>query len=581
MNTTKKTFRHFAACLLAFAAFVIMASSLRAQQNTLPEQKYHNGDDPSAYVKSIDDLMYERIEKERANNRETKLEPEILRVLADYIRTDAPSGEVVLHEASFLLEPRYIAFSPEGKESIDKSPAGPQSVMYFVGSARTPLALPLVSNLSNVLRGDDASYTVYLGILPLPTAKQSDTVRYYCIIERAIESNRSESEVRLERYAKEFAFKIGEPIQLRLDNTPPDRQALIVKIEDNAEPLNFYEDFARHLRESIILSSERLKFDLGKASLSPVSSRLSVPYTVGQIAHVKFDVLSVVDEGHPLTLIDSVMRPADYLAEYDAKNFINGTYRYRMVAKEVGTGRELFNVTKDFEKQQPLMVGNGIDLMNADTLEVGGQKFNTKKRLEELNLALAIEQVKSERLATTNDLLRDENSTIKQELDAKSGDVIAGIQGRSGLGFGKSTGMNVFLGVESASPALTFDMSFGLLYSSNVPYLSYEEPQNFSQIFQSPKSFGLQLGWAPISLLDGIISPVVRLGYYGIFSKETPETAGERHSATLLEPAIGVTSTPGGSGSNFGFDFTIGPSFGLGIDEPAELDIQAKFYLRF
>jgi hypothetical protein len=40
-------------------------------------------------------------------------------------------------------------------------------------------------------------------------------------------------------------------------------------------------------------------------------------------------------------------------------------------------------------------------------------------------------------------------------------------------------------------------------------------------------------------------------------------------------------STPGGSGSNFGFDFTIGPSFGLGIDEPAELDIQAKFYLRF
>jgi hypothetical protein len=475
--TTKKICRHVAAYLLVFAAFVINSSSLSAQpQNTIPEQ-YSKADDPSAYLKSIDDLMYERIEKERARYRDTKLEPEILRVAADYIRTDAPTGEVVLHEASFHLEPRYVAFSPEGQEYKDTK-AAPQSVMYYVGSARTPLALPLVSNLSNVLRGDEAAYTVYLGVLPLPSPKHSDTVRYYCIIERAIQSNRSESTVALERYAKEFSFKIGEPIQLRLDNTPPDRQALIVKIEDNAEPLNFYEDFARHLREHILLASDRLQFDLGKGTISPVSQRLSIPYTVGQMAHVKFDVLSVVDEGHPVTLIDSIMRPADYLAEYDTKHLINGTYRYRMVAKEVGTGRELYSVTKDFEKKQPVMVGNGIDLANADTLVVGGQKFNTKKKLEELNLALAVEKVKSERLETTNSILRGENKTIKEELDAKSGDVIAGIQGRSGIGFGKSTGMNVFLGAESAVPALTFDVSFGLLYSSNVPYLTYEEPQH-------------------------------------------------------------------------------------------------------
>lgn len=580
MKPLMKNVRASAAFLLV-AAFVVSTSTLYGQQNTIPEQKYNNDDDPSSYVKSIDDLMFERIEKERANYRDAKLEPEILRVLADYIRTDAPSGEVVLHEASFLLEPRYISFSPEGREKIDKGTAAPQSVMYFVGSARTPLALPLVSNLSNVLRGDDASYTVYLGILPLPTLQKSDTVRYYCIIERAIESNRSESEVRLERYAKEFSFKIGEPIQLRLDNTPPDRQALIVKIEDNAEPLNFYEDFARHLRENILLTSERLKFDLGKATLSPVSSRLSVPYTIAQTAHVTFDILSVVDQAHPHTIIDSVMRPADYLAEYDAKPLINGTYQYRMIAKEVGTGRELFNLTKTFEKKQPLMVGNGIDLVNADTLEVGGQKLSAKKKLEQLNLALAVEQVKSERLTESVNLLRTENSTIKEELSAKSGDVIAGIQGRSGIGFGKSTGMNVFVGVESAVPSLSFDVSFGLLYSSSVPYLSYEEPQNFSQIFQSPKSFGLQLGWSPISLLDGILNPVIRLGYYGIFSKETASTTAGRHSATLIEPAIGIMSTPGGKGSNFGFDFTAGPSFGLGIDAPAEFDIQAKFYLRF
>src|SRR5207249_781728 len=108
--------------------------------------------------------------------------------------------EIVLHEASFHLEPRYMSFTPEGREKTDTIRTMPQSVMYFTGSARTPLALPLVSNLSKVLSGDEASYSIYLGILPLPKipGSQGDSIRYYVIIERAVESNRTDDEKKFE-----------------------------------------------------------------------------------------------------------------------------------------------------------------------------------------------------------------------------------------------------------------------------------------------------------------------------------------------------------------------------------------------
>ncbi len=570
---------------MAVAAFVVLSvSSINAQQRNIPpsQNDVPTDDDVKNYVKDIDALMDARLQKERLKYRDTKLVPEILRVESNYIRTDAPTGEVVLYESSFHLEPRFMSFSPEGRENLDKSKAMPQSVMYFVGSARTPLALPLVSNLSKVLNGNEASYIVYMGILPIPHPENvvTDSLHYYCILERAIASNKSESEVRLERYAKEFAFKIGEPIQLRMDNTPTEKQTYIIKIEDNSEPLNFYEDFARHFREHIILNGERLKFDLGKSSTSLVSSMLSIPYTIAQTAHVKVELLSVVDEAHPLTLIDSVMRPADYLVEHDVKDLVNGTYRYRITAKEIGTGNELYTSTKEFEKKQPMMVGQGISLAPNDTLEVGGKKKSAKELLAMQNQELMMERIKNERLATTNTMLVGENKEIKKVLDANK-DVIAGIRGRYGVGFGKSTGLNLFIGAESSAPALTLDASFGLLYASSVPYLSYDEPKNFSQIFTSPKSVGLVVGWAPVSFLGGILSPVVRLGYYGIYSSESATTVGGIHSATLIEPMIGITSTPGGEGTNFGFDFTIGPIFGLGIAKPAEFDVQAKFYLRF
>lgn len=566
----------FVAVLLAVTSFPIFAQSFLVN----PDQPAKSGDE-DRYLRDMDDLMHARLQRERVKWGKKALNPEILRLEANYIRTDAPTGEVVLHEASFHLEPRYFAYSPEGREL--NTPDAAQSIMYFVGSARTPLALPLVSPLSKVLSGDEASYTVFLGILPLPNPVDmpSDSVRYYCIIERAIESNRSEAKVSFERYAKEFTVKQGEPIQMRLENQPPDRQAYIVKIEDNVETLNFYEDFARYFNEHILLSGERMQFGLGKADLSMISSRLSIPYTVGKTAHIKVELLSVVDEAHPVILVDSIMRPADYLTSFDMKTNVNGTYRYRITAKDIESGAVVFSDLKSFEKKQPVIVSQSIDLASADTLEVGGKKVSAQKKLQELNQALMTEKVKSERLDATLAEVSAEKDKLKEIVNASQSNVIAGLRARYGIGFGNSTGINLFVGAESSVPSLTLDVSYGLLYSATVPYLAYEEPKNFSQIFSSPKSLGLQIGWSPISLFDGVVNPTVRLGYFGIYSAETEATKGGRHSATLLVPTIGFASTPGGKGTSVGVDFTMGPSFGLGIAAPAQFDMQLKFYLRY
>lgn len=537
---------------------------------------------PHEYIKSIDDLMHERLEAERTKYG-SKLAPELLRLEANYVRTDAPTGEIVLHEASFHLEPRYMSFGAEGRERTDTQNTALQSVMYFVGSARTPLALPLVSNLSKVLSGDEASYVVSIGILPLPKSldSKSDSIRYYVIIERAIESNRSESEpLKFERYAKEFITRPGEPIRLRLENTPPDKQAYIFKIEDN-ETLNFYEDFARHFKEDILLNGERLKYSLGKADLSMLTSRVSIPYSVARTSAVKVDLLSVVDPAHPLTLIDSVMRPADYLAEHEMKQFNNGTYQYRITAKEVGSGKILFEETKSFEKKSPMLVGNAVAIGGVDTLFIGGKKESSQKLLQSLNLAKTIAETKVEQLNAT--LIREieTKEELQKKLNAGEGNIIAGLRFRAGMGFGHSTGYNLMIGVESSVPSLTLDLSYGLLFSSNAPYLAYETPNNFSQIGKSPKSIGLQFGYSPVSFFNGVIQPVARLGFYGIYSAETASTAGGIHSATLFAPSLGIMTTPGGMGTNVGIDLTAGPVFGLGISAPAEVDIQAKFYIRF
>jgi len=570
--------------LVAFVMFGFQSSFAQSTQDS-PERYDAPArvKTPQEYIKSIDDLMHDRLEQERAKygaEIQPMLAPEILRLEANYIRTDAPTGEVVLHEASFHLEPRYMSFSPEGRQSTDTFSRVPQSVMYFTGSARTPLALPLVSNLSKVLSGDEASYTVYLGVLPLPKLPNSknDSIRYYVVIERAIESNKTDDERKFERYAKEFTTRPGEPIRLSLENTPSDNH-YIFKIDDN-QTLNFYEDFARHFKEDILLNGEKLNFELGKADISPISSKLSVKYTLARTCAVKLDLLSVVDPAHPLTLIDSVMNPADYLAEHDMKQFVNGTYQYRLVAKEIGTDKILFEETKSFEKKSQILVNNAIPLAS-DTLEVGGKKESAQKVLQALAMAKTVAEIKNTQLTATLGKERDENTELKKRLDANQGSIIAGLHIRGGIGFGHSTGTNLMVGIESSVPSLTLDLSFGWLYSTSVPYLNYDAPQNFSQLFSSPKSLGLQLGWSPLSLFGGVVQPVARLGFYGIYSAVTPTSQGGIHSATLLAPAVGIMTTPGGVGTSFGVDLTAGPIFGLGINSPSQFDLQVKFYLRF
>ena len=533
---------------------------------------------PQEYIKTIDDLMHERLEQERAKYG-SNLEPELLRLEANYVRTDAPTGEVVLHEASFHLVPHYMNYSPEGRmHTSDSTPPNHQAVMYFTGSARTPLALPLVSPLATI--GDLASYSIYIGILPLPRIPnaKSDSLRYYIVIERAVESNRTDDEKKFERYAKEFTTRPGEPIRLSLDNTPSDNH-YIFKIDDN-ETLNFYEDFARHIKEDILLNGDKLHFDLGKSSISSISSKLSIGYTIAKTCAVKLDLLSVVDPAHPLTLIDSVMHPADYLAEHDMKHNLDGTYQYRLQAKDIESGKIIFEETKSFEKKSPMIVRNSFPLAS-DTLEVGGKKESAQKLLYALNIAKTVAESKVTTLNATLDKERDEKAELKRIVEASQSNVISGLRGRVGLGFGKSSGASLMIGIQSAVPSLTLDLSYGWLYSASGPYLTYDAPSNFSNFFSSPKSLGLQLGWSPLSILGGVIQPVVRLGFYGIYSSESPTSRGGIHSATLMAPSFGIMTTPGGVGTSVGVDVTAGPIFPLGVGQPSQFDLQVKFYTSF
>ncbi|HET9136219.1 MAG TPA: hypothetical protein VFO76_06245 [Candidatus Kapabacteria bacterium] len=564
-------------------AIVFILGGTTHAQNAIPahfDQPQHSNE-PTEILKSIEDLMHERLQRERDKYGSAMI-PEPVRLEANYIRTDAPTGEVVLHEASFNIQPRYISISPEGRQKTDTTLPAAHAVMYYIGSARTPLSLPLVSNLTNVLSGEEASYTVYVGVMPLPrhTQVSNDSLRFYCIIERAIESNRTDREVKFERYAKEFSVKIGDPVRLRLENTPPDKQAYIVRL-DNSQMLNFYEDFARHFNEDILLNGERLNFALGKATVSPISSRLSIKYTVAYPAHIKLDLVSVVDPAHPLTLIDSVVPPADYLAEHDMKQYPNGPYRYRLSVNELGSGKVIFDETKDFDKNEPVRVGQGISISRNDTLEVGGKKLSDEEALKALSEAYNAEKSKTERLDATITVIRSDNEKLKSIVEAHDEGAINGIKFRGGLGFGSISGFNLSVGVESSDPSLSLDLSYGVLYSGNVPYLAYDNASNFSQIFSSPKSLGLQIGWSPFKWFDGVVNPVAKFGYYGIYSAETPTTKGGVHSAAILSPTIGFAALPGGKNTSVGIDFTAGPAFGLGVNGGVQFDWDLKFYLKF
>jgi hypothetical protein len=534
--------------------------------------------DEKTQVESIDDLMHDRLNKERKNFGE-ELRPEILHMEANYVRTSGTTGEDVLFEASFHLEPRYMSISPEGRSRTTASTLSAQPIMYFLGSARTPLALPVVSNLSKTLKSDAASYTVNVGILPLPQHKGSspDSIRYYVIIERSMQSNTSDAEVKLERFDKEFSQKADEPVRLELENAPPERRGRILQLEDGSF-LDFYEDFARFFTEHIFLASDRLKYAVGKVAISPISQQLSIPYTVGANSNVKIQLLSVVDPEHPLTILDTVKQPASYLAEWNLRSFANGPYRARIIASEIGTGKALFADTINFTKSSPVMV-ESPQRIGEDTLKIGGKKANMAEMLRQLNVELSQEQVKSSRLDATLKDANKEKQTLLDQVTATQRNSIAGLRIRGGMGSGPSAGTNLFAGVESSTPDLAFDISFGLAYWSAIPYLSYVQAPNVSQIFSSPKSLGLQLSWIPAKPFGGAIEPILSVGYYGVWS--TPVHSTDLRSATLLVPAVGFATDFGSAGTGFGGSFSVGETIGLGVKAPALLDVSGKLYWRF
>ncbi len=527
---------------------------------------------------SLDDLMQRRLELEKQRYG-SQLRPQLLKVEANYIRTSASSADL-LFSASFHLEARYHSLTASGPDTaFHKSGESPQPIMYYLGSARTPLALPMVSNLSKALEGDEASYTMHLGILPLPThnGNVSDSIRYYVVIERAIESNHSESEVRLERFAKEFEVKLGEPIPLKLENTPPEKNAYIVRLE-SGNVLDFYEDFGRFIQEHVLINSERLAFSLGKQQMSVISSRLSIPYSVASNSRIRIELLSVVDPSHPLVLVDSARPPADYLAEQDMRSFSDGPYKYRLIATDIGTGKELFTETREFAKSSPVMMPSGTRLNTGDTLQVGGKHVDYASYIRQLNQKLQEKEVQTTRLDATMGKIADEKKALEDIVNATKRNTIAGLQLRLGIGGGFSGGTRLFLGVEASKPALSLDVSFGFMGSNAPSYLSYEKPANLTALPSSPKSLGFEVAWEPVKWASGLFEPMVSLGYYGIWS--TPTDSSATHAATLLAPRVGFVCEPLGEGHGLAFSFSYGRALSLGLGQ-SDPDWALKAYVRF
>jgi len=525
---------------------------------------------------SISELMQSRIEKEQ-RAQGAKFKPELVKMEADYGRLSATSRTDVLYEASFHMQPQYYTGTPTGPDTLHRvNPAQP--IMYYIGSARTPLALPMVSNLAKALSGDEASYTINLGILPLPCPGAPDSIHYYAVIERAIESNHTDNVVRFEHFQKEFTAKADEPVPLRLANEPLAKGLYIVRLE-NGQVLDFYDDFSRFIEEHIVMHSERLKWTLGKETISDISSRLSIPYSVALSCVAKIELLSVVDTGHPRVIVDTVRHPSDYLAEVDMTDYAPGPYRYRFIASELGTGRPIFSEVHTFQKTPALMMVQSQRMQPSDTITVGGKKIDWNGRLAQLNGELTMERVKNDRITQT--LIESERAKRDAEaINAANGkNSIADVHGRVGVGLGTAAGDNFFVGIEANRPALSFDVSFGFLYAS-APYLSgYTAPAIVSKIGSAPKSLGVQLTWIPVKFLDGLIEPLVAVGYYGIWSQ--PSQANALSSATLLSGQIGIACEPLGELHGLGFSLSYGAADGLGLSQGMVSDVSFKTYVRF
>jgi hypothetical protein len=528
---------------------------------------------------SIEELIDARIKEEMAKGGKN-FHPEMVQTEANYIRLSAASKDV-LYESSFHLQPHYYYHAATGPDTNLHGYAE-QPIMYYVGTARTPLALPVVSNLSTALPGNEASYTVNIGVLPLPplsseskdsSVNNSDSMRYYIVIERTLESNHTDNSVRMEQFQKNCSTKAGEPVNMRLANERLVKGA-IVKLENGAV-LDFDDDFSRFIEEHILIESDKLAFKLGHQTVSDISQRLSIPYSVARTCIAKVELLSVVDTAHPLTIIDTLRQPADYLAEVDLSKFADGPYQYRYSAIELGTGKTLFSETHDFNKTSPITVNEGTRIGSPDTLVVGRKKLNYDSLLNHAYEEIANVTVINDRINASLSQSDRDKRDLEQAVRANEKTSIADVHGRFGLGIGTAAGDNCFIGIESNRPALSFDVSFGWLYAA-APYLNYTPPL-INQFFTSSKSLGFQLQWIPVKWFNGIIEPLVGLAYYGLWSSAQTSL----NSAALLSGQIGIASEPWGEVHGVGFSLTYGPAFGLGLQPKSVSDLSFKCYTRF
>jgi hypothetical protein len=529
---------------------------------------------------SIEELIDQRIKEELAKGGRN-FQPEMVQTEANYVRLSAASKDV-LYESSFHLQPHYFTNTTTGPDTSLHRYAD-QPIMYYVGTARTPLALPVVSNLSKPLPSDEASYTVNIGVLPLPPlssmskdsgASSSDSMRYYIVIERTLESNHTDNSVRMEQFHKDCSSKIGEPVNMRLANERLTR-GVVVTLE-NGTNLDFDDDFSRFIEEHILLASDRLTFKLGHQTVSDISERLSIPYSVASTSIAKVELLSVVDTAHPITIIDTLRQPADYLAEVDLSKFANGPYRYRYSAMEPGTGKILFTETHDFNKTSQITVNEGLRMGGAaDTLVVGRKKVNLDSLLSLKEEELANEMVINDRITGTLDDSKKENQDLEQDVLANKKNTIADVHGRFGIGSGTAAGDNFFIGIESNRPALSFDVSFGWLYVT-APYL-ITTPPLINKFFTASKSLGFQLQWIPIKLLNGWIEPLVGIAYYGLWASGQNDLS----SVALLSGQIGIACEPFGEVHGVGFSLSYGSAFGLGLSPASVGDLSFKAYVRF
>ena len=523
---------------------------------------------------TIEELINTRINQEWEAQGE-HFKPEIVRTEADYARLSATSRDP-LYESSFHLQPHYYSHSATGPDSSQRALAQ-EPIMYYIGTARTPLALPMVSNLSKALSGNEASYTINIGVLPLPDPKNIDSMRYYVIIERTIESNHTDQSLPIERFHKEFKAKTGEPVFLRLADEPLAKGEYILQLESGAV-LDFYDDFSRFIEEHIILKSDPLHFNLGHETVSDVSERLSIPYSVAQTCEAKVQLLSVVDTSSARTIVDTVREPADYLAELDMSSFADGPYQYRFTAIDRQTGKTLYTETHSFQKSEPITVNESSRIGVSDTLRVGGKKTDWLALFSDLHNKWDSEQVVNEQMRSTLDLAKNNEHKLELILNANKKNSIADVHGRIGMGAGIAAGENIFIGIESNRPALSFDASFGWMYAP--PYLNYTPRGNASNIFKSPNSLGFQLQWIPVKL-DKWFEPLIALAYYGTWSNITAGPNAGTTSAPLIDAQLGIAFEPFGELNGLGFSIAYGAAFDPGISSASASDLSFKAYVRF